>query len=132
MAYDAIEHAKARRKDVVLIDTAGRMQSNINLMEEMRKIQRVAKPHLILFVGDALAGNDMVEQAVSFHEAVGVDGAILCKIDADAKGGGALSITHAIGKPILYVGTGQGYDDLQPFDAAWMTERLFGGALGAS
>jgi fused signal recognition particle receptor len=129
VAYDAIEHAKARKKDVVLIDTAGRMQSNVNLMEEMRKIKRVAKPHLVIFVGDALAGNDMVEQAVSFNDAVGVDAAILCKIDADAKGGGALSISHAIGKPIIYVGTGQGYDDLEPFDAAWMTDRLFGGSM---
>ncbi|MFQ5911462.1 MAG: signal recognition particle-docking protein FtsY [Thermoplasmata archaeon] len=129
VAYDAIEHAKARRKDVVLIDTAGRMQSNVNLMEEMRKIKRVAKPHLILFVGDALAGNDMVEQAVSFNDAVGVDAAILCKIDADAKGGGALSISHAIGKPIVFVGTGQEYDDLQAFDASWMTDRLFGGSM---
>ena len=126
VAYDAIEHAQARKRDIVLIDTAGRMGTNVNLMDQMKKIQRVAKPHLTLFVGDALAGNDAVEQARSFHDAVGFDGAILTKIDADAKGGAALSIARSTGKPILYVGTGQGYDDLQPFDAKWMTERLFG------
>src|SRR3990170_7061078 len=128
VAFDAIEHAKARRKDVVLIDTAGRMQTNTNLMDQMKKIQRVAKPHMVVFVGDALAGNDAVEQARTFHEAVGVDAAILCKIDADAKGGAALSIAHTIGKPVLFVGTGQGYDDLIPFDAKWMVEKLFGEA----
>ncbi len=125
VAFDAVEHAKARGRDVVLIDTAGRMQTNQNLMDQMKKIQRVAKPNLVVFVGDALAGNDAVEQAKQFNDAVGVDGAILCKIDADAKGGAALSIAHTIGKPILFVGTGQGYDDLTPFDAKWMVEKLF-------
>jgi len=125
VAFDAVEHAKARSRDVVLIDTAGRMQTNQNLMDQMKKIQRVAKPHLVVFVGDALAGNDAVEQAKQFNDAVGVDGAILCKIDADAKGGAALSIAHTIGKPILFVGTGQGYDDLTPFDAKWMLDKLF-------
>jgi len=125
VAFDAVEHARARSRDVVLIDTAGRMQTNQNLMDQMKKIQRVAKPHLVVFVGDALAGNDAVEQAKQFNDAVGVDGAILCKIDADAKGGAALSIAHTIGKPILFVGTGQGYDDLTPFDAKWMVDKLF-------
>jgi len=125
VAFDAVEHAKARGRDVVLIDTAGRMQTNVNLMDQMKKIQRVAKPHLMIFVGDALAGNDAIEQATEFNEAVGVDAAILCKIDADAKGGAALSIAHTIGKPILFVGTGQGYEDLTPFDAKWMVDRLF-------
>jgi fused signal recognition particle receptor len=128
VAFDAVEHARARRKDVVLIDTAGRMQTNQNLMDQMKKIQRVAKPHMVVFVGDALAGNDAVEQARTFHEAVGFDAAILCKIDADAKGGAALSIAHAVGKPILFVGTGQTYDDLQPFDPHWMVEKIFGEA----
>lgn len=125
VSYDAIEHARARRKDVVLIDTAGRMQTNVNLMDEMKKIKKVAQPDLIIFVGDALAGNDAVEQAEKFNEVVGIDAAILSKIDADAKGGGALSITHSIGKPIIYVGTGQEYGDLEPFDARWMVERIF-------
>ena len=125
VAFDAVEHARARGRDVVLIDTAGRMQTNQNLMDQMKKIQRVAKPHIVIFVGDALAGNDAVEQARQFNEAVGVDAAILCKIDADAKGGAALSIAHTIGKPILFVGTGQGYEDLTPFDPRWMVDRLF-------
>ena len=125
VAYDAVEHAQTRGRDVVLIDTAGRMQTNQNLMDQMKKIKRVANPHMIIFVGDALAGNDAVEQAKQFNEAVGVDAAILCKIDADAKGGAALSIAHTIGKPILFVGTGQAYGDLVPFDAKWMIDRLF-------
>ena len=129
VAYDAVEHAQTRGRDVVLIDTAGRMQTNQNLMDQMKKIKRVANPHIIIFVGDALAGNDAVEQAKQFNEAVGVDAAILCKIDADAKGGAALSIAHTIGKPILFVGTGQAYGDLVPFDAKWMIDRLF--ATGA-
>ncbi len=126
VGYDAVEHATARHKDVVLIDTAGRMQTNKNLMDEMEKIKRVVDPDMIIFVGDALAGNDAVEQAKIFDETVGVDGAILTKIDADAKGGSALSIGHAVGKPILFVGTGEKYDDLEEFDPDWMTERLFG------
>ena len=125
VAFDAVEHARARGRDVVLIDTAGRMQTNQNLMDQMKKIQRVAKPHLVVFVGDALAGNDAIEQAQQFNEAVGVDATILCKIDADAKGGAALSIAHTIGKPILFVGTGQGYGDLTSFDPKWMVDRLF-------
>ncbi len=125
IAYDAIEHAKARHKDVVLIDTAGRMQTNINLMDEMRKIKRVTNPDMIIFVGDALAGNDVVEQASQFNEVVGVDGAILTKLDADAKGGAALSIGHAIGKPILFISVGQRYGDLLPFNPEWLVKRLF-------
>jgi fused signal recognition particle receptor len=128
VAYDAIEHAKARHRDVVLIDTAGRMQTNLNLMEQMKKIRRVASPNMTVFVGDALAGNDVVEQAKKFQETIGFDAAILAKIDADAKGGAALSIAHTVGKPILFVGTGQGYDDLQAFDARWLVDRLFGEA----
>ncbi|MEE9506747.1 MAG: signal recognition particle-docking protein FtsY, partial [Thermoplasmata archaeon] len=120
-----VEHARAKRKDVVLIDTAGRMQTNINLMDEMKKIRRVADPDIVIFVGDALAGNDAVDQAQAFHEAVGIDAAILCKIDADAKGGAALSIAKAIGKPIIYVGTGQEYGDLVRFDPEWMIKRIF-------
>jgi fused signal recognition particle receptor len=126
VAFDAVEHAKARYKDVVLIDTAGRMQTNVNLMDEMKKIQRISKPDLVIFVGDALAGNDAVEQARKFDEAVGIDIAILTKIDADAKGGAALSIAHAVGRPIAFVGTGQEYDDLEVFDPDWMVDRLFG------
>jgi fused signal recognition particle receptor len=128
VAFDAIEHAKARGKEVVLIDTAGRMQTNTNLMDEMKKMKRVAKPHLVIFVGDAWVGNDAVSQATAFNAAVGIDGVVLTKIDTDAKGGAALSIAHAIGRPIFFVGTGQGYDDLQPFSRMWMVERIFGAA----
>ena len=126
VAYDAIQHAKARNVDVVLIDTAGRNELNRNLMDEMKKIARVAKPDLIIFVGDSLSGNAVVEQAKQFNEAVRIDGVILTKLDADARGGAALSISHAIGAPILFVGVGQGYDDLKPFDERWFVERIFG------
>jgi len=125
VAYDAIQHAKAHHKDFVLIDTAGRMQTNINLMEEMKKIKRVASPHLIIFVGDALTGNDAVEQAKKFDEAVGIDGVILTKVDADAKGGASISISYALKKPLYFIGTGQGYDDQIPFKADWMMRRIF-------
>lgn len=126
VAYDAIEHAKARKKSVVLIDTAGRMQTNTNLMDEMKKIKRVAKPDAVFFVGDALAGTDAVEQARRFDAAVGIDAVILTKIDADAKGGAALSIAKTIGKPIAYVSIGQEYDEFRRFDADWMVARIFG------
>lgn len=126
VAYDAIEHAKARKADVVLIDTAGRNELNRNLMDEMKKIARVAKPDLVIFVGDSLGGNSVVEQAKQFNEAVRVDGVILTKLDADARGGAALSISHAIGAPILFVGVGQGYEDLKPFDERWFVDRIFG------
>lgn len=125
VAYDAIEHAKSKRRDVVLIDTAGRMQTNTNLIEEMKKIVRVAKPDLKIFVGDSLAGNDAVEQAKVFDDAISIDAVILTKIDTDAKGGAALSIAHTIGKPIAFVCDGQEYEDIQKFSATWMMERLF-------
>ncbi|MBU4256020.1 MAG: signal recognition particle-docking protein FtsY, partial [Candidatus Thermoplasmatota archaeon] len=120
VAYDAVEHAGARKKDVVLIDTAGRMQTNVNLMDEMKKIKRIANPDLVVFVGDALTGNDAVNQASAFNDAVGIDAVVLTKIDADAKGGAALSVAYTIGKPIMFLGTGQEYKDLIPFDPEWM------------
>jgi fused signal recognition particle receptor len=126
VAYDAVEHAKARNKDVVLLDTAGRMQNNSNLMDEMDKIRRVANPDLCVFVGDSLAGNDAVEQARKFDEVVDVGGVILTKVDVDAKGGAALSVAYTINKPLLFVGVGQRYQDLKPFDAEWLVNRLFG------
>ncbi|WP_297073999.1 signal recognition particle-docking protein FtsY [Thermococcus sp.] len=126
VAYDAIQHAKARGVDVVLVDTAGRNELNRNLMDEMKKIVRVTKPDLVIFVGDSLSGNAVVEQAKQFNEAVKIDGVILTKLDADARGGAALSISHAIGAPILFVGVGQGYDDLKLFDEKWFVERIFG------
>jgi len=124
VAFDAVEHARARGRDVVLIDTAGRMQTNQNLMDQMKKIKRVAKPNLILYIGDALAGNDAVEQAKQFHEAVGIDGIVLTKIDADAKGGAALSMAKTIGKPVVFVNLGQTYKDIRRFETKWMVDRL--------
>jgi fused signal recognition particle receptor len=124
--YDAIQHAKARGINVVLADTAGRQATNINLMDEMKKVVRVTKPDLVIFVGDALAGNDAIYQAEEFNNAVNIDGVILTKVDADAKGGAALSIAYAIGKPILYLGVGQRYEDLIEFDVDWMVNKLFG------
>lgn len=123
--YDAIEHAKARGIDVVLADTAGRQATNVNLMEEIRKVVRVTKPDLVIFVGDALTGNDAIVQAQEFNRVVDFDGVILTKVDADAKGGAALSIAYAIGKPILFLGTGQRYEDLEEFTPEWMIEKLF-------
>lgn len=124
IAYDAIAHAKARHIDIVLIDTAGRMQSNKNLLEEMKKIVRVAQPDLKIFVGDALAGNDALSQAKEFHNAIGIDGAILTKVDADPSGGAALSIAYITGRPVIYVGVGQNYGDLRRFDPDWFAQRL--------
>jgi fused signal recognition particle receptor len=126
VAYDAVAHAKAKGADVVLVDTAGRMQTDVNLMDEMKKIVRVAKPDLILFVGDALTGNDAVEQARAFDQAVGISGSILCKMDADARGGAALSISQITGKPILFIGTGQGYEDMVEFKPDIILNALFG------
>ncbi|ACS34140.1 signal recognition particle-docking protein FtsY [Thermococcus gammatolerans] len=126
VAYDAIQHAKARGIDVVLVDTAGRNELNRNLMDEMKKIVRVTKPDLVIFVGDSLAGNSIIDQARQFNEAVKIDGVILTKLDADSRGGAALSISHAIGAPILFVGVGQGYEDLRPFDEKWFVNLIFG------
>ena len=125
VAFDAVEHAKAKGKELVLIDTAGRMQTNTNLMDEMKKIKRVSKPDLVVFVGDALTGNDATEQAVKFNDAIDVDGVILTKADADSKGGASLSIGYVIKKPILFLGMGQGYDDIKEYDADWMLDQLF-------
>ena len=125
VAFDAVEHAKAQGKELVLIDTAGRMQTNTNLMDEMKKIKRVSKPDLVIFVGDALTGNDATQQAVKFNEAIDIDGVILTKADADSKGGASLSIGYVIKKPIMFLGVGQGYDDIREYDAEWMLNQLF-------
>jgi fused signal recognition particle receptor len=115
VAYDAIEHAKAKKVDVVLVDTAGRQVSDKNLMTEIKKICRVAQPDCRIFIGDSLAGNDALYQAREFNKNVGIDANILTKIDADAKGGAALSISFETKKPIIYLGVGQKYTDLKPF-----------------
>lgn len=123
VAFDAINHAKARGIDVVLIDTAGRSEMNKNLMDEMKKLVRVSNPDMKIFVGDSLAGNAVAEQAEKFSN-IGIDGSILTKVDADSRGGAALSISYITGKPILFIGTGQGYDDLETFDPKWLVERI--------
>jgi len=116
VAYDAISHAKAHGINVVLIDTAGRMQTNRNLMSELEKIKRVVKPDLTVLTVDSLTGNDAVMQAEEFHKSVSIDSTVLTKVDADVKGGSALSVTYVTKKPILFIGTGQSYDDLEQFD----------------
>jgi fused signal recognition particle receptor len=115
VAYDTIEHAKAHAINVVLIDTAGRMQTNQNLMNELAKVKRVVNPDLTILTVDSLTGNDAVMQAEEFHKSVGVDATILTKVDADIKGGSALSVTYVTKKPILFIGVGQRYDDLEEF-----------------
>ncbi|MFW9802667.1 MAG: signal recognition particle-docking protein FtsY [Candidatus Thorarchaeota archaeon] len=124
VAYDAISHARAKGIDIVLIDSAGRMQSNKNLISEMQKIARVTEPDLKIFVGDALAGNDALSQAKEFNDAIEIDGAILTKVDADPSGGAALSVTFVTGRPVVYIGVGQSYDDLRKFEPEWFAQRL--------
>jgi fused signal recognition particle receptor len=124
VAYDAISHARAKGIDIVLIDSAGRMQSNKNLISEMQKIARVTEPDLKLFVGDALAGNDALSQAKEFNDAIEIDGAILTKVDADPSGGAALSVAFVTGRPVIYIGVGQSYDDLRKFEPEWFAQRL--------
>jgi len=124
VAYDAISHAKARGINVVLIDTAGRIQTNRNLMNELGKIKRVINPDVTILTVDALTGNDAVMQAEEFHKSVGIDGTILTKVDADVKGGAALSVTYVTHKPIVFIGTGQTYEDLQDFNPERFTQMI--------
>lgn len=125
IARDAVDSARAKGIDVVLVDTAGRMQNKTNLMAELEKVRRVTNPHLTLFVGDALAGNDAVDQAKNFQEMLKFDGAVLTKLDTDAKGGAGLSIAYSTQKPIVLCGIGQEYDDIIQFDPDWLLEQLF-------
>jgi len=115
VAYDTVSHAKAHGINVVLIDTAGRIQTNRNLMNELAKIKRIVKPDLTILTVDSLTGNDAVMQAEEFHKSVGIDATILTKVDADVNGGSALSVTYVTKKPIIFVGVGQNYDDLEEF-----------------
>jgi len=126
VAHDALLYAKSHKVDCVLIDSAGRMQTNKNLMEQIAKITKVVSPDLKIFVGDSLAGNDTVSQAREFYEHTTFDGAILTKSDADARGGAALSIVAVTKKPVICVGTGQGYDDLELFSKEAFLARVFG------
>ncbi|MCX8170955.1 MAG: signal recognition particle-docking protein FtsY [Candidatus Bathyarchaeota archaeon] len=124
VAYDAAQYARARGINAVLIDTAGRMQTNKNLMMEMEKIVRVVKPDLTIFVGDALTGNDAVSQAEEFSKYIDISGSILTKMDADAKGGAAFSIVYMTKKPILFLGVGQRYEDIEPFSPEIIVNRI--------
>jgi len=126
VAFDTINYAKSHGIDVVLIDTAGRMQTDKNLMKEIEKIARVTSPDLTIFVGDALAGNDAVSQAREFIKYVRIDASILTKLDADAKGGSAISIAYITKKPIIFLGVGQGYDDLTEFDPDALLTKIMG------
>ena len=124
VAYDAISHAESRGIDVVLIDTAGRIQTDRNLMSELGKIKRVVDPDLTVLVIDALIGNDAVLQAEEFHKSVNVDANILTKVDADVKGGASLSVAHVTGKPIIFIGVGQEYKDLEAFEPERFTQMI--------
>ena len=126
VAFDAINHAKAHGINAVLVDTAGRIETNKNLLLEMEKIARVCEPDCVIFVGDALAGNAAVTQAEEFNRYIRIDASILTKIDADAKGGAAISITFVTKKPIIYLGTGQTYEDLTPFDPKVFVDKILG------
>ena len=124
VAYDAISHAKAHGIGVVLIDTAGRIQTDRNLMNELAKVKRVIQPDLTILTIDSLTGNDAVMQAEEFNKSVGIDGTILTKVDADVKGGSALSVTYVTKKPIMFIGTGQTYEDLQEFKPEQFTQMI--------
>ena len=124
VAFDAVKFAQKNAIDIVLIDTAGRLHSDSNLMDELKKIVRVTKPDLKIFVGESITGNDCIEQAQQFNEQIGIDAIILTKADVDEKGGTALSISYVTQKPIMYIGTGQEYDDLLPFSKDVVLKNL--------
>ncbi len=124
LAFDAVEYAKAHKMDVVLIDTAGRQDTNLNLLNQLKKMDRVIAPQIKIYVGESIAGNAITEQAAAFHKEIGLDGVILTKLDCDAKGGTVVSISKITGVPIIYVGTGQKYGDIEPFDAGRMVGEI--------
>ncbi|MDD1675280.1 MAG: signal recognition particle-docking protein FtsY [Methanomicrobiales archaeon] len=126
--YDAVQYATAHGTDVVLADTAGRFHNRANLMNQLEKIRRVIKPDLVIYVDEAVAGNDAVVRAEEFNRLVGTDAVMLTKADMDMKGGAAISIAHTIGKPLVFLGTGQGYDDLKPFSPDTLVNELLGEA----
>lgn len=131
VAYDAVQAAVARKMDVVLIDTAGRLQTNQNLMEELKKIKRVmakvlpGAPHETLLVLDASIGQNSVSQAKLFHEALGVDGLVMTKLDGTGKGGVLLNITHELKLPVRFIGVGEKAEDLQAFSPQSFVRALF-------
>ncbi|MDD3960163.1 MAG: signal recognition particle-docking protein FtsY [Oscillospiraceae bacterium] len=124
--YDTVEYAKAHKTDVVLADSAGRFHNRVNLMNQLEKIKRVMKPDLVFYVDEAVAGNDAVIRAEEFEKTVTTDGVILTKVDMDPKGGAAISIAYTIGKPLVFLGIGQGYDDMKPFTPSLIIDEIFG------
>jgi fused signal recognition particle receptor len=125
--FDAVEYATSHRVDVVLADSAGRFHNRVNLMNQLEKMKRVMRPDLVVYVDEAVAGNDAVVRAGEFEKLVGTDAVILTKADMDMRGGAAISIAHTVGKPIMFLGTGQGYDDLMPFSPGRVVDELLGG-----
>lgn len=124
VSFDAIQYAKSKGIKVVLIDTAGRMHTKDNLLKEMEKLIRITQPNLKIFVAESITGNDATEQAKSFNDAFTIDGTILTKADVDEKGGTAISIGYITKKPILYLGTGQEYGNLERFQPEKVIESL--------
>ncbi|HEX3001251.1 MAG TPA: signal recognition particle-docking protein FtsY [Methanoregula sp.] len=125
--FDAVEYAKAHKIDVVLADTAGRFHNKANLMSQLEKIKRVMKPDLVVYVDEAVAGNDAVTRAFEFDRTVGADAVVLTKADMDSRGGAAISLAHTIGKPLMFLGVGQAYDDIMPFEPSTVVEELLEG-----
>ena len=126
--FDTVEYARAHKIDVVLGDTAGRFHNRANLMNQLEKIRRVIKPDLIVYVDEAVAGNDAVIRAEEFQKSVGMDAIMLTKVDMDPKGGAAISVAYAVGKPLIFIGTGQGYDDIMAFNPRDVVNDLLGDA----
>ncbi len=126
--FDTVQYANSHKIDVVLADTAGRFHTKGNLMSQLEKIKRVMKPDLVVYVDEAVAGNDAVTRAAEFDKTIGADAVVLTKVDMDSRGGAAISIAHTIGKPLMFIGTGQSYDDIAPFEPARVVEELLGDA----
>jgi len=124
VAFDAIKYAKAHNIDVVLIDSAGRQETNTNLIDQLKKIVRVNSPDIKIYVGESIAGNAIVDQIINFHQEIKLDAAILTKLDCDPKGGTAISLTYSSSVPIIFFGVGQGYDDLKKFDPDWIINNI--------
>jgi fused signal recognition particle receptor len=125
--FDAVQFARSHKIDVVLADTAGRFHNKANLMSQLEKIKRVMKPDLVVYVDEAVAGNDAVTRAAEFDKTVGADAVVLTKADMDSRGGAAISIAHTIGKPLMFLGVGQAYDDIMPFEPSKVVDELLGG-----
>ncbi|MDD3159380.1 MAG: signal recognition particle-docking protein FtsY [Candidatus ainarchaeum sp.] len=124
VAFDAMQSAKANNFDVLLIDSAGRQETNKNLMNELKKLERVIRPNLKIYVGEAYTGQGLLDMASEFNGMIGIDAFILTKIDADAKGGTTISLIYKLKKPILYIGTGQEYKDFEKFESKFILDRI--------